>query len=140
MSFEIVCKVGKSVWKCKMLDCFSIGYRRKIIVAPPRDMQEVKNVIATYDLKCTHVGINVGENEWKILTIIAHIIYTEIKLHPKTDDIFAIVFKVKLCVPPSHLDTSVSVFPTNRAKSFCDIPRSSRMPAILSAMANDKSI
>ena len=37
---------------------------------------------------------------------------------PKASEIFAMVLKVKLCVPPSHLDTSASVFPIFLASCF----------------------
>lgn len=42
------------------------------------------------------------------------------------------VDSVKLCVPPSHLDTSASVFPIPFASSFCVSPFLDNMSAILS--------
>ena len=42
-------------------------------------------------------------------------------------EILHIVANVRLCVPDSHLLTSVSVLPINCAKSFCDIPFASRI-------------
>ena len=61
------------------------------------------------------------------------------KSWPSAHEIWARVLSVKLCVPPSQLETSVSVAPIMVASSLGDIPSSFSLAAILSAIAKDQS-
>lgn len=65
--------------------------------------------------------------------------YTLINGTPRVVDILARIANVKLWVPPTQRHTSASERPICLANSFCVIPRSFKMPSILSAISNDQS-
>ena len=60
---------------------------------------------------------------------------TEIIDSPRAAEIFAKVESVKLCPPPTQLETAASDVPTSLANSFCVIPLRCNEASILSAIA-----